>query len=770
MHHLHRLPARRICLALLAALMLASCAASRLQREGQALIDAGQFEQGLAKLAESSKAEPGNLAYRSALLRQRDGAISRLQAQANSARAARQPDAARAAYENILRIDGANNNARAGLARLDMDQRHATWIDGAGQALKKGDADAAQALLKRVLLEDPASEPARRLQRQLDEQADPVLAGVPGLQAKFKKPVTLQFRDANIKFVFEALSRASGINLLLDKDVKPDLKISIFVKDVSVEDCIDLILLQSQLEKKVVSDATLLVYQNTPAKVREYQDLKIRSFHLVNADAKQMVAMIKAILKTKDIVSHDKTNSIVMRDTPEAVELAARLVEDQDIADPEVMLEVEVLEISGSRLSELGLKYPTSLAAAVPGGDGLTLDALKNIRSGNLLVGPPPSIALSLLLQDGDSNLLASPRIRARNREKAKIMIGDRVPVITNAVTPVTTGAPVVTGNVQYLDVGLKLEVEPDIHRDNEVSIKINLEVSSIVKEVQNAVSGTLAYQVGTRNATTVLRLKDGETQILGGLINDEDRNSASKVPGLGQLPLLGRLFSSHKADKRKTEIVLSITPHIIGAQRAGDARKTEYWSGTEASLRANPLMLRQLGTVAAGPAGASAAAPNRPPAAAAARAPSAGAPSPATAPMMLTWQGPNQAKVGERISVAINAQSPQPFQHLALAVGFDPGVLRPVEVSEGDLVRQNNLQSTFTHAIDQPGGQVVLELAASGSGAASGAGSVATIVFEVSAASAGTPITAYNIVPAAPSGEPIAVNTVAPLVLQVAP
>ena len=769
MHHFHGSPGRRICLGLLAALLLASCAASRLQREGQALIDAGQFEQGLEKLAASSKAEPGNLAYRSALLRQRDGAVSRLQAQASSARAARQPDAARAAWEKILRINAGNSNARAGLEQLDMDLRHAKWIDGAGQALKKGDADAAQALLKRVLVENPASEPARRLQRQLDEQADPVLAGVAGLQGKFKKPVSLQFRDANIKLVFEALSRASGINLLLDKDVKPDLKISIFVKDVSVEDCIDLILLQSGLEKKVVSDSTLLVYQNTPAKLREYQDLKIRTFHLVNADAKQMVAMIKTILKTKDIVSHDKTNSIVMRDTPEAVELAARLVEDQDIADPEVMLEVEVLEISGSRLSELGLKLPTSLTVAVPGGDGLTLDALRNVRSGNLLVGPPPSVALSLLLQDGESNLLASPRIRARNREKAKIMIGDRVPVITNAVTPVTTGAPVVTGNVQYLDVGLKLEVEPDIHLDNEVSIKINLEVSSIVKEVQNAVSGTLAYQVGTRNATTVLRLKDGETQILGGLINDEDRNSAGKVPGLGQLPLLGRLFSNHKADKRKTEIVLSITPHIIGTQRAGDARKMEYWAGTEASLRGNPLMMRQLGTVSANPVAATTAAPSRL-APAAARAPLAGVASPATQPMMLSWQGPNQAKVGERISVALNAQSSQAFGRLALAVGFDPAVLRPVEVNEGDLVRQNKLQSIFTHSIDQSAGRVVLELAAGAGGAASGAGSVASIVFEAIAASAETLVTALEVVPSSASGEPVTVNPLAPLVLQVAP
>ncbi len=761
MHCIHGGRIWRPALALLAALLLASCAASRLQREGMALIDSGRFEQGLEKLAASSKAEPGNVGYRSALLRQRDLAVNRLLAQAAGARAAGQAGAARGAYQQVLRIDAANRNAHSGLAQLDMDARHAGWLDAAGAALKQREADAAQALLRRVLLENPASEPALRLQRQADELADPAFAAMPALKAKFKKPVTLQFRDANVKMVFEALSRASGINLLLDKDVKPDLKISIFVKDVSVEDCIDLILLQSQLEKKVVSDSTLLVYQNTPAKLREYQDLKIRSFHLVNADAKQMVAMIKTILKTKDIVAHEKTNSIVMRDIPEAVELAARLVEDQDIADPEVMLEVEVLEISGSRLSEIGLKFPSSLTATVPGGDGLTLDALRNVRPANLLVGPAPSVALGLLLQDGDSNLLASPRIRARNREKAKIMIGDRVPVITNAVTPVSTGAPVITGSVQYLDVGLKLEVEPDIHLDNEVSIKVNLEVSSIIKEVQNSASGTLAYQVGTRNAATVLRLKDGETQILGGLINDEDRNSASKVPGLGQLQLLGRLFSSHRDDKRKTEIVLSITPRIIGGRRMADARKSEYWSGTEASLRGNPLMMRQLGTVAVNAgaaAGATAAAPK----------PAAPTASPATQPLMLSWQGPSQARVGERISVTINAQSSQPFQQLAMAIGFDPGVLRPVEVTEGDIARQNQLPSTFTPSIDAAGGQVLVELAAA-SGAASGAGSVATVVFEVLAASAGTPITATNVRAAAPEG-PLAANTVAPLTLQVLP
>ena len=149
---------------------------------------------------------------------------------------------------------------------------------------------------------------------------------MPTLKSKFKQPVTLQFRDANLKMVFEALSRTSGINILLDRDVRSDLKTSIFVKDASVEDTIDLILMQNQLEKKVLNDNTMFIYPNTPAKIKEYQDMVVRSFHLVNADAKQMQTMIKTMLKTKDIFVHEKNNSLVMRDTPEAVQLAEKLI------------------------------------------------------------------------------------------------------------------------------------------------------------------------------------------------------------------------------------------------------------------------------------------------------------------------------------------------------------------------------------------------------------------------------------------------------------
>jgi general secretion pathway protein D len=631
----------------------------------------------------------------------------------------------------------------------------------------KNDADTAQVFTHRVLLENPAHGAALSLQRQIDEQLKNVLAAGPGLNVKFQKPVSLQFRDATIKVVFEALSRTSGINVLLDKEVKADAKISIFVQDIAVADAIDLILLQAQLEKKLISDNTVLVYQNTPAKMKEFQDLKIRSFHLVNADAKQLVTMIKTLLKTKDIFVHEKTNSIVMRDTPDVIELAGKLVDDQDIPDPEVMLEVEVLEVSGSRLAELGVNYPSSLNFSLQssGLNGtLPVEAFRHLNGGNILVSPVPALTLNMLWQDGSSNLLASPRIRARNHEKAKVMIGDRVPVITNAITPVSTGTPVVTGSVQYLDVGLKLEVEPEIHLDNDVSIKINLEVSSIVKEVQNAVSGTLAYQVGTRNASTVLRLKDGETQILAGLINDEDRNGASRVPGLGSLPVLGQLFSSNKTDNRKSEIVLSITPHVVGSRRSGDARTTEFWAGSEATPRNGSLMARSFGVVsasasAARAAGRGAGGQTMPP-----PAPSA----PSTQPVIVTWQGPNQAKIGEKISVTLNAQSSQPLKTIALALGYDPAMLRPVDVSEGDFVNQAGLPSVFVKNAAEGSGEVLLELTNPSAAGSSGAGTLATVVFEVIGGKGTAQVKATQASATGAGGEPVAVNVTAPFSIEV--
>ncbi len=776
--------------ALMAAVfILAGCATQALHNKGMELVQEGQFEAGLAKLESASAAKPENPGYRSDLLRTKAQVTNRLLANASGELAVGHYDAAQAIYERILKIDSDNKNASLAIEALAMNKRHDALIGEARKYLEKEEFDAARTVLKPVFLENAKNSQAVTLLRQIDEQQHKVQMAEPSLMRKFKKPVSLQFRDANVKMVFEALSRLTGINVLLDKDIRADTKTSIFVKDVSVEDAVDLILMQSQLEKKILSDNTLYIYPNTPAKAKDFQDLKIRSFHLVNADPKVIMNMIKTLLKTKDIVIHEKTNSIVMRDTPDAIHLAEKLVADQDIADPEVMLEVEVLEISRSRLSEIGAKYPSKLSFTAA---TTTYDALKAINSSMINVTPAPSITLNAMLQDSDTNILSSPRLRVRNREKAKIMIGERVPIITNSITPITGGTgSVVTGTVSYQDVGLKLDVEPDIHLDNEVTIKIGLEVSSLGLAVTNT-SGSVVYRVGTRNTSTSLRLRDGETQILAGLITDDDRSTVDKVPALGQIPLLGRLFASDNSTKAKTEIILSITPHLVGNAKLADARETEYWSGTESALHSNQLMLKQMGTVTlsnpgstpatmpvpsapsaiAAPAAVSVPAPgtaqttkvvpvtNAVPAAGAvpvasavpAASPAKNAES-AAAPVVLSWQGPNQAKVGDKITLALNTPSSQGLKKIALQIGFDPESLKVIDVTEGDSLKHGTVQPGMNKRIDQSGGGISVDLSGSGSGAAA---NVVTLVLEVISPAQGTSVSVDAVTATDTNGDAI--------------
>ena len=280
-------------LAVLGVALLCGCAAQRIHNEAMDLLSQGRYEQALGKLEEAMRMDPGDIQIRKDLLRTREEAAYRLVASGNTERAAGRFERAQDAFRQALRIDSGSARARAGLEAVAMDQRHETVLAEAQNLFRQGDGDGAAARLREVFLENPNHGNALMLQRQINERTSRDLGAEPALRANFQKPVTLQFRDANLKMVLESISKTTGINILLDKDVRPDLKATIFVKATSVEDTIDLILMQNQLEKKVLSDNTLFVYPNLPAKTREYQDLKVRTFHLVHADAKQMLTLIK---------------------------------------------------------------------------------------------------------------------------------------------------------------------------------------------------------------------------------------------------------------------------------------------------------------------------------------------------------------------------------------------------------------------------------------------------------------------------------------------
>lgn len=520
-------------------------------------------------MAKSSTEVPGRLEA----LKQHDAEVERLVRSGDGALGVDDIDAAEQAYRALESLAPGNLRAAEGLRKVEVRRRHMTELEEAKSLLGKsddGDARAA-ARLRSILVENPDNAEARALYKGLVAKQEAKRAESMRKRLVYKNPVTLEFRDVSLKVIIEALAKGTGINFILDKDVRSDQKATLFVNNVSLEDAVDMLLQTNQLQKKVLNDHSVIIYPNNTAKLREYQDLVIRSFFLEYADPKTVGSLLTTMLGIKQVQTDERLPMIIIKDVPDIMVLAEKLIESQDIPEPEVMLELEVLELKRTRNLDIGVTWPTQLSVI---GDGLTWKQLSHLGSSDIGVSPNP--ALIFKGEDSDANLLANPRIRVKNKDKARIHIGDRVPIITSNVS--STGT--ISENVQYIDAGLKLEVEPTISLGGDVSIKLNLDVSSIGNPIKT--DRSVVYRIGTRSTSTQLRLKDGETQVLAGLISDEDRKSIGKLPGLGDLPLLGRLFSNHGDEKTKTEIVLSVTPHIVRARKSTEAPLAEYWSGSE--------------------------------------------------------------------------------------------------------------------------------------------------------------------------------------------
>lgn len=788
------------CGSLVVALALMGCAAQIAFRDGKALIAQGKPEEGLSKLQEAVREAPGAVEYRVAYLSARERVISSYLEQGDRLfRAGNLPEAEKS-YQRVLALDAVNERGRAGLRSIETEQRHTRLLAEARTAWDKKDIDTAQFKLRSILSENPHYGLALKLRKTIIDAtmqppADAALA--PG----YKKPITIEFKDVAIKQVFEVISRTSGLNFLFDKDVKTDQKTSIFLKNSNVASVVHYVLLTNQLEQQILDPNTVLIYPNTAAKQKDYQDLVVRTFLLANADAKSVANALKTIVKSKDVVVDERLNMLIVRDSPAAIRLAERLIAVQDVPEPEVMLEVEILEVKRSRIQELGIKWPSSLSLApLPSttGGALTLQDLQNTSSSTIgaAIGP---VTINARQLDSDANILANPRIRARNREKAKILIGERVPNITST----STATGFVSESVNYVDVGLKLDVEPTVYLDNDVAIKISLEVSNIVSQIQTK-SGSIAYQIGTRTASTVLRLKDGENQVLAGLINDEDRRSADKVPGVGNLPLVGRLFGSTADNNQKTEIVLSITPRLIRNLQRPDDNLSEFRSGTDSTLRLRPdhtlsdfrsgadsgQRLGPNGGVVLSPAAAAGSSPARADERQAATAGTsldnnaAPAPNSGTLPLpssspgapgmpistpAMTWLGPATTRVGEVFSMQLLMSSDQPITGLPMTISYDNQTFQPTAVSEGDFLKQGGAATDFASRVE-PSGQILITATRAGAGGATASGVVASINFRALKNADSARIQLLTVAPVGLAGQSLSAQLPMPHSVKIAP
>jgi general secretion pathway protein D len=584
---------RRLLLGVIAILLTTSlwgCAGWQSFREGEEKLSKGDIEGGLQGIAKATKEALDNVRYRSSLATQKEKAINDLLLLSQGQINAELFEAAEITFKRIIGIESNNVQAINGFDQISLLKRHVEWRRQAEEKLNKGDAVSAKIQLEAIIRENSSDRRAIALLRkvqssQRDKQLDTIS---PKLRASYRKPVSLTLREATLLQVFEALKLAAGVNFMFDKDVKTDTRLSLSVANKPLEDILKILLSGQRLMTQTLDEDTLLVYPNTPDKVRDYQELVIRTFFLSNADATKTLLLARNLIRARDAYVDDRLNAIVIRDTAEVVRMAEKVFANLDIAEPEVMLELEVLEVSMNKLRDFGIRFPESLSAGIKGAAGagqLTLPEWQSRTSSLLNYSfSNPLLALNFKQSLGDSSLLANPRIRVKNKQIAKVLVGERVPVITT-----TTTANVGTAeSVNYLDVGLKLELEPSISLDDDVSMKVALEVSNIIDIVTRS-SGLQAFRLGTRNASTTLRVRDGETQVLAGLIQLEDRRSISGLPGVVDIPLINRLFSNNTSSDSRTEIVLLITPRVVRNLPSPSLDQLEIPSGTAGAQGALP-------------------------------------------------------------------------------------------------------------------------------------------------------------------------------------
>lgn len=574
----------RLFLVLISALLFTGCASTMMVSEGDTLAAKGDWDAAVVKYREAYQNNPENLDYRMNYLKALNEAAQIHYNRGIENFNKNNYEAALIELQASIGLDPTLDKAKTALKKTQRVMDSLYHYEKGLEYLKSGKDREARASFKKSLSLNPDNNSSAIELEKLKKQHKTVMDGY-DLDVRSTMPIRLEFKETPVKKVFEVLSKLSGINFIFDADIR-DEKTTIFINDATFQQALELILMTNRLGRKVASENSIIIYQATQQKAAQYEEMMIKVFYLTNSDAKKAANLLKTMIKAKDISAYEELNAIIVRSKPDTIELAGKILEALDLADAEVMLEVNIMEINRNKASNLGLTLsPDSISAAVPTTDGtIRLGDLRNLASGDLLI-TFPSATLNLKKEELEGNILANPRIRVKNNGKAKIHVGDRVPLITT-----TVNQGVSTENVQYQDVGLKLTVEPTVRQNDEVDIKLGLEVSSIGTKTTTT-SGSVVYQIGTRNTETVLRLRDGETQIIGGLINDEESNTTAKIPFLGDIPVLGRLFSNEDKSKVKTEILLSITPRIIRKLEMPDEAATGFLSGRDEDPSARPLL-----------------------------------------------------------------------------------------------------------------------------------------------------------------------------------
>jgi general secretion pathway protein D len=380
-----------------------------------------------------------------------------------------------------------------------------------------------------------------------------------------RMPSSVTFRDASSQDIYTALGKIGGVNVVFDPLFRSQ-PITLDLTGASLEEALRSLSNASRTFYRVTSPRTITVIPDTPAKRREYEEEIVQTFYLSNADLKETSDLLRIVVDARRVSTITATNAITIRDTPDRIAAVGRIIAANDKARPEVVIDVELLEFDRTRLREYGLQLSS------PSGNGLdgsvtltpneqTLPQLRGLSQAAILFGSLPGLYYKLLKTEGSARTLANTQLRTTEGVAAQARFGEEVPV------PVTTFAQIGQGTLpqqpitsySYRNIGVNIDITPRMHHDDAVSLRLRLQVNSV-----SGVGFGGLPTFGNREIDTTIRLKDGETNMLAGLIRDDERRSLSGIPGLVDLPLVGRLFAHTRKEAQETDIILTLTPRII--------------------------------------------------------------------------------------------------------------------------------------------------------------------------------------------------------------
>jgi general secretion pathway protein D len=706
--------------------------AKKLYEQGQDAEARQNYEAAYGFFKQAYDLKPKDLRYRSAYERTRFEAAASIVHRGQKLRDEGQMDAAVAEFRKALEIDPSLFIAKQELERtLEM--------------INNKDNPQPQ-----------AAGPPNALERMVREAPGPV-----ELTPISNVAISLKLTD-KADIVYRTIGQLAGINVLFDPDYVPK-QIKVELNGVTLAEALQIAALESRTFWRPVTPNTIFVAQDTPAKRKELEQSVLKTFYLTNlsqpTELQDVVNAIRAVLDVQRVQQLLSQNALVVRGTPDQIALAEKLVEDLDKARPEVIIDIDVMQISKDKSRTLGLSPPTSATVTLQSNintstttststtttgttssgttnNGLELNTLGNLNATDFQVSIG-SANLSAILSDTDTKMIQSPQIRALDNQKASLKIGERLPVATGSFQPGIGGVginPLVNTQFQYIDVGVNIDVTPHIHVDRDVTMKISMEISSEIG--QASIGGITQPIIGQKKVDLgEIRLKDGETSLIGGILDDSQTKSLSGIPGLAQIPILKYLFGQTQTDHEQDETVFAITPHIIRNSDINEINQRQIDIGT-----ANTIELRHVTPVSMSPA------PATTPRQGGSLAPGTTTPpvQPAVTPVQQSSASGTsfafdpatiQATKGNTFAVNLQISGAQNVYSVPVQLNYDPKILQLLNVSNGGFLSQDGQAVALVHREDDALGQVTITASRPpGSGGVTGQGTVVTLTFQAKA------------------------------------